>query len=128
METCSVCGQKLNIEESDVCFACQELERMASNAISAQRESIKFARELAEEMREEPETVGDWNGLEQAAADAMNRIYDYLAEAVEVATASRGEPIHPDVIRIIFLTAQEQWLELEGRELLFLSKENARIY
>ena len=99
---------------------------MANKAISAQNETIKYARELAEEMRETAETVGDWNGLEQAAADAMNRIYDYLVEAVEIASASRAMQIHPDVIRIIFFTAQEQWLE--DKELLFLTKENARQY
>src|SRR5262249_45687230 len=126
MKICLECGRELNIEEMDVCFSCKELERIAGEAISSQNETIKYARELAEELRETRETIGDWNGLEEAAAKAMNRIYDSIVEAVEIATASSRIPIHPDVIEIIFMTAQEQWLE--DKELLFLTKETTRQY
>src|SRR5262249_45708365 len=118
------CGRKLNLEEIEICFSCKELEVMANKAISDQKEIVKFARELAADMRETRETVGDWNGMEEFAAKAMNEIYDAMVEAVEIVSASGRDLLDSDLISILFMHAREQWLA--DRELLFRTKENHR--
>jgi hypothetical protein len=123
---CQECGRKLNIEESEVCFSCKELEILANKAILQQSKAVKYARELATEMRATKETVGDWNGLEEAAAKAMNTVFDYLVEAIEITTARSSIPLDEDIIRMIFIMTEDQWLDDRG--LLLVPKKTMRAY
>lgn len=126
METCQQCGRELNIEEVNICFSCKDLESLANKAIAEQYEIVKFTREFVSSIYETKDTVGDWNGLEEHAAKAMNQFYDCIVEAVEFTSANSHIGLSPEIVQIVLGHLRDAWIK--DRDLLFMKKENMQQY